>query len=138
MMDDFRFRLEDYESRLYNSMKQTLVYNKEKIAWLMRSLYSTQPARQLSDYRMQVNTLLRLLSHHFQAKHQDLKLQHLELASKLETLDPMAVLNRGYSISRFMSDQTVITNSRDVKKNDQIEILLAKGQLITKVEKING
>ncbi len=138
IIDDFRFRLEDYNFRLGNIMKQTIHYNKEKLNWLMNSLYSKPPKKKSLDYRQHVNSLLNSLSHHFKTKLQELKTTHLELSSKLVTLDPKAVLSRGYSISRFISDQRVITNSRDVKKNDQIEIILSKGQLITKVEKING
>ncbi len=138
IIDDFRFRLEEYESRLNNIMKQTINYNREKLNWLTDSLYSKQPQKIIFQYKQQVNTLLNSLSQNLQKKIQELKLIHLELFSKLETLDPTAVLKRGYSISRFASDQKVITNYSDVKINDQIEIILSKGRLTTKVEKVNG
>jgi exodeoxyribonuclease VII large subunit len=135
---DLRFRLEDYESRLINFMKHTVQHNKDKLHWLSQALYAKNPVTKVSEYRQHVTTLSLSLTHNFQKIFQELKNNHLKLNLKLETLNPEAVLKRGYSISRFVSDKRVITDSTDVKKNDKIEVLLSKGKLITRVEKING
>jgi exodeoxyribonuclease VII large subunit len=134
---DFRFRLEDYESRLINMMRRSLQYKKAELHWLSERLLSQQPANRVADYKRQVKTLSTALNHHFQYKIQQTKTHHRELSSQLQALNPAAVLSRGYSISRFVSDKRVITRSGDVKKNDQIEIILSKGRLITRVEKTN-
>lgn len=138
IMDDFRFRLEDYESRLINTMMQTLTYNKEKLDWLSQTLQSKQPGKKISYYRQHVQTLSNYLTHNFQNNFYAKKTHHLELDAKLQELNPEAVLKRGYSISRFASDKRVLTDSNDAKKNDIVEVILSKGRLITKVEKING
>jgi exodeoxyribonuclease VII large subunit len=104
---------------------------------LSERLLSQQPANRVADYKRQVKTLSAALTHHFQNKFQLLKTHHRELSSQLQALNPAAVLSRGYSISRFVADKRVITRSGDVKKNDQIEIILSKGRLITRVEKTN-
>ncbi len=135
---DFRFRLEDYEHRLINKMKHYVQYNKEKFHWLSESLYSQQPVNIIFDHRQRVQTLSISLTHNFQKIFQKIKTNYLELNSNLLALNPKAVLERGYSISRFVSDQKVITDSSGVKKNDQIEVILSKGRLITRVEKTNG
>ncbi len=132
---DFRFKLEDYESRLINMMTQYVHYKKEKLHWLSDSLHSRQPLKKISDHRRQVKILSNALTQNFQKKIQQIKTHHLELTSKLQALNPKSVLDRGYSISRFVSDKKLITNSSDVKKNDQIEVILSKGRLITRVEK---
>lgn len=135
---DFRFRLEDYEHRLFNMMKQIVQHNREKLRWLSESLYANQPGRTIAECRQQVTTLTHYLSYNFQKKFQSIKNHHLELDAKLLALNPEAILKRGYSISRFASDKSVITDSSHVKKDDQIQVILSKGQLITRVEKING
>jgi exodeoxyribonuclease VII large subunit len=135
---DFRFRLEDYESRLNNTMTQCLHYNREKFHWLSDALHDKNPDKRISDLRQQVKTLFNELTFHFQKKIQHIKTNYLEQSSKLYALNPKAVLKRGYSISRFVSDKRVITQSSNVKKNDQIEVILFKGRLITRVEKSNG
>jgi len=135
---DLRFRLEDYQLRLINIMKHHVQYNKEKLHGLSQSLYAKQPVVKISDYRQRVKMLSFSLTNNFQEIFQELKTNHLKLYLKLQALNPEAVLKRGYSISRLASDKTVITDSNDVKKNDKIEVILSKGGLITRVEKING
>jgi len=135
---DFRFRLEDYESRLINIMKHYIQYNKDKYLWLSELLYTRKPEKKIIDQRQYVKTLSKSLMDNFQKKFQEIKTLHWELNSKLQTLNPEAVLKRGYSISRFVSDKSVILNSSQVKTDDQIEIVLSKGRLMTRVEKING
>ena len=90
---DQRFRLEDYESRLHNIIRQYVEKKREKFYYL---------------------------------------------SDKLNSLNPQSVLKRGYSIARFVSDKQVVVNSNCVKKNDEIEVILSRGNLITTVEKVNG
>ena len=138
VVHDFRFRLEDYESRLINMMKHYIHYNKDKCLWLSELLYTKKPEKKISDLRQYVKTLSKSLIDNFQKNFQEVRSTYIELNSKLQTLNPKAVLKRGYSISRFVTDKRVIRNSIETKKNDKIEIVLSKGRLITRVEKING
>ena len=135
---DFRFRLEDYESRLFNRVKQSIQFHREKLGWLTKTHTAKTPEKKVSEYRKQVNILSDYLTYNFQKEFQKIKTAYLELDAKLLALNPEEILKRGYSISRFVSDKSVIKDSSDVKKNDQIEIILSKGHLITKVEKVNG
>lgn len=90
---DNRFRLEDYESRLNNIIRQYIQKNRDRFFYL---------------------------------------------SDKLNSLNPESILKRGYSIARFVSDKKVIINSNKVKQNDRIEVILSRGNLITKVEEVNG
>ena len=101
-------------------------------------LYTKKPEKKISDLRQYVKTLSKSLIDNFQKNFQEVRSTYIELNSKLQTLNPKAVLKRGYSISRFVTDKRVIRNSIETKKNDKIEIVLSKGRLITRVEKING
>jgi exodeoxyribonuclease VII large subunit len=134
---DFRLRLEDYEFRLINTMNQGLARNRQRLDWLSQSLHTGQTSKQISDLRQQVKRVSRDLNLYFQSKLQNLSTRHLALDSKLRVLNPEAVLERGYSISRRVYDQRVILDSDDVKINDEVEVILAKGQLITRVEQVN-
>jgi exodeoxyribonuclease VII large subunit len=79
-----------------------------------------------------------MLTHHFYVISQKNKTKLFELISKLEVLSPLSVLKRGYSISRFVLNKKIITDSAQVKPEDKLEIILSKGRLISTVEKING
>jgi len=107
-------RVLDLQSRL--KTPQTIIYDNRL---------------RLEDYGSRLNNIIK----QYLQKNRD---KFFYLSDKLNSLNPESVLKRGYSITRFVSDKKVIINSNKVKKNDKIEILLSKGSLITKAEKIYG
>ncbi len=54
--------------------------------------------------------------------------------SRLMALNPMAVLERGYSITRTWPQRTIIKNARQIQINDPVEITLASGTLFGRIE----
>ena len=58
----------------------------------------------------------------------------LNLISKLEILNPLSVLKKGYSV--VYKDNEVIKNITKLSKNDIINIRLFEGEFIAKVEEI--
>jgi len=63
------------------------------------------------------------------------KLTLKEISGRLDVLNPVAVLNRGYSITRTLPEKTIITDENNVFDGQLIEILLAKGIINCRVEK---
>lgn len=59
-------------------------------------------------------------------------------ARRLETLSPLAVLGRGYSITRLEGSTAPLLDSRIVAEGDRISTRLAKGELISRVEEVGG
>ena len=57
--------------------------------------------------------------------------KYLQLISKLETLSPLLTIKRGYSMTK--KDGKVITKTKDLKKNDKIEITLTDGTVNAEV-----
>ncbi|MGI6620078.1 MAG: exodeoxyribonuclease VII large subunit [Bacillota bacterium] len=56
------------------------------------------------------------------------------LALKLDALSPLAVLSRGYSVTRKVSDMTIIRSHTDVNRGDQVLVNLYRGSLVCRVE----
>lgn len=135
---DLRLKLDEFETRLFNRISHYLQYNTEKWLWLTQALYTKTPEKKIATHQQNVNSLFQALTHAFQNKIQDYSAIYHKLDSKLQTMNPHAVLKRGYSMTRFAADKKLIRNTTDVKVNDQIEVLFSKGNLITRVEKING
>ncbi len=59
-----------------------------------------------------------------------------ELAARLQALSPLAILSRGYSITRSVPEAAVIRNANDVSVGQDLEILLARGALLCTVKRI--
>lgn len=58
------------------------------------------------------------------------------LAGQLETLSPLKVLARGYSLSRNLATRTIIRTPHQVQLGDRMETLIHQGRLISRVEEI--
>ena len=57
-------------------------------------------------------------------------------AARLETLSPLNVLGRGYSLTRRADDQKVIRSAQQVCEGDLVLTVVEHGQFTSRVEKI--
>ncbi|MBT8371958.1 MAG: hypothetical protein KJO34_13415, partial [Deltaproteobacteria bacterium] len=57
-----------------------------------------------------------------------------ELSAKLEALSPVAILARGYSITRTIPEAEVVRDARTVSLNQDLEVMIAKGRLFCRVK----
>ena len=58
--------------------------------------------------------------------------------ARLETLSPLKILARGYSVSRCLPDRRVIGKVEDIEPGDRMETVLTDGQVLSIVEKTKG
>jgi exodeoxyribonuclease VII large subunit len=56
------------------------------------------------------------------------------LAGKLDSLSPLAILARGYSICRRLPDLVLVKEALEVETGAQVEVILSQGGLICRVE----
>ena len=55
----------------------------------------------------------------------------------LDDLSPLNVLKRGYSITRLLPSYRIVRESGMLSQGDEVNVVLGKGELFCKVEKIN-
>ena len=53
----------------------------------------------------------------------------------LESLNPLSILKRGYSITRKLPEMNIVKDSLQLKTGDEVSILLAKGSITGLVKK---
>jgi len=58
------------------------------------------------------------------------------LTGKMEALNPLAILNRGYSVTVRFPSGGIIKNSAALAKGDVIQTRLGKGTVKSKVEEV--
>ena len=138
-LDDFRMRLADLDQRLTGRMMARLNGDREKIIWFRSALHAASPARRVAEQkeicRFLTLRLTRTMTSILSAGRADAQ----ALYSRLGALSPLAVLNRGYSITRTCDPKPeIITDSTTTQNGDSVEILLARGRLICQVEKQYG
>lgn len=55
---------------------------------------------------------------------------------RITDLNPLSILKRGYSITRKLPEKRVLRDTSRVEKGDQVQILLAKGELRCRIEEL--
>jgi exodeoxyribonuclease VII large subunit len=63
--------------------------------------------------------------------------QRLEnTAARLETLSPLNVLRRGYSVTRREADQVLVHSPSQLRPGDRLVTLVARGRVVSRVEEL--
>jgi exodeoxyribonuclease VII large subunit len=136
-LDDAKLRLDDYSSRLIKEFTRSISLNKEKLIWLKQRFENKNPVYLIDGYNTFIHQQTVLLESLFISFLSQKRLKYKELYGRLHALNPTAVLKRGYSITRHISDKTVITDSSAVCIDQLVEVMLAKGVLLCRVERKN-
>jgi exodeoxyribonuclease VII large subunit len=58
------------------------------------------------------------------------------LSGQLESLSPLAVLGRGYSLTQRVDDGQLITDASQVAPGQQVATRLSRGQLVSRIERV--
>jgi len=136
---DLRMRTDDYTLRLTRIFINQSQQRQERLIWRIDKLHSNNPFIKIniSNEELEQKTfkLLNYMNIHISEKHSVLR----ELIAKLHALSPVAILSRGYSITRTIPDTAVVTDPRKVHVGQDLEVMVAKGALYVNVQsKINN
>jgi len=85
--------------------------------------------------RQRVDHLASLLQADARRRIENAQARLRQAAASLEALSPVAILGRGYSITRLETTQEILKESAQAKPGDRIVTRLGSGQIISRVEK---
>jgi exodeoxyribonuclease VII large subunit len=135
VIEGYLLRTDETEGRLRTAIagffrrKQTESLHHEK------NLLLRSPVRKIEKMRWIASQLNRHLSqsmvHSLELRKQMLK----GTLGRLDSLSPLGILQRGYSITRKLPSLEILRNADDVTAGERVEVRLAVGQLICAVEK---
>lgn len=139
-VQEARLRLDDIEGRLLRAWQHSLSKKKASLDHMLGRLGRIRLLGDLNiaHERLKQNNyiLLKQINNILFLKQS----RHRELTGRLAALNPGNVLLRGYSITRAMPSRRVVKSSKTIKIQQQVEIQLASGALLCRVEgkKIHG
>ncbi|MFZ7112067.1 MAG: exodeoxyribonuclease VII large subunit [Desulfatiglandales bacterium] len=135
-LDESWFRLDDLSARTLRNMNALLQERKRRLGSEHRTLLLTSPTRFC-------RTLLERLDYRGRSLGLFMKRRLVEyrralslLDEKARTLSPLAVLQRGYSITRLWPAQRILRNVSGLEAGDRVDVVLAEGGLECRIEKI--
>ncbi len=128
-IQDVRLRLDDLALRMERLLKKKLEEGKTRLNWISDRLTGGQPRRLTENRRQAVDRVATGLLHGMSALIKERQYRFKTAAEKLLVLDPTAVLERGYSITRTVPGGLIVRDSEQVNNGDNLEILVARGRI---------
>jgi exodeoxyribonuclease VII large subunit len=126
--------LDEAQKRLSVSLGNRLVTAKRELASLATRPVLGKPLDWLRIKSMRLDELQLRLENPMNRRLETARHQTQQYTAKLQSLNPLRVLERGYSVTTTC-DGRMLTDATQVNVNDQIESRLAKGRVISRVEK---
>jgi exodeoxyribonuclease VII large subunit len=97
-------------------------------------LHANNPIHWFNNIKIQLEQIYNNLSKAFEIYNNNNQIKIRELAAKLQVLSPMAILTRGYSITRTIPGKNVIKDPATVSLNQDLEVMVALGRLYCRVK----
>ncbi|MBE6182963.1 exodeoxyribonuclease VII large subunit [Heyndrickxia ginsengihumi] len=127
-------------TRLQREIKHHSLLSMRTYQELNRRLINNRPTQRLQLEQQRYAKLNQELTKQMKSILKDKQHQFAKNLSALEALSPLKVMERGYSLA-YTKDQTLIKSTKQVQKDDDIQIQLSDGLLwcnIKQIERGNG
>lgn len=137
-VQEARLRLDDFEGRLLRSWNQYIGKKKENLGHLAKRIQRIHLRNAFQISHNKLEKLNYVLIYNIKKIFFINRSTVRELVLRIEALNPVNVLQRGYSITRKMPSKRIVKTSKIIKIHQQVEIQLASGALLCRVEGINN
>jgi len=124
--------------RLVNGFYNYIGEKRQKLEYLKAAPVFRRPQTYIINCRQELDELLRSLMKETNYYMTQKKALLSHLVSRLDALNPLSILKRGYSICIKDDTNQVVKGIADVKKGDCVRVLLADGSLICDVNECQG
>lgn len=127
--------LEDLRIRLGRIMALALISRKKSLSGEARTLMLHSPLNRVEALRQTMGFQRRSLAILTLKRLKDLRMAASLGRGRILSLSPLAVLERGYSITTKIPEGWVVRSGGEVEKGDRLNVKLARGELECRVEK---
>ena len=125
--------LADKEDKLEGSIERTLVGYTKKINEFSLQLEARSPSARLENVSMRLNGASELLFKNMSNKLESKRLMLSSVVGRLESVNPMSVIGRGYSMALDESGN-IVSSVFDVESGDGISVRVKDGNIFARVE----
>jgi len=126
--------LQSMRNRLDQSMYKRLELERKHLQNIIHSVIFRKPKSRIDQHRQRLDDLLKQLNlnatNHLKSQRKDLE----GLVGKLDTLSPLSILSRGYSVSLKMPDEKIVKAISEVSKGDLMKVIVTDGEIVCEVD----
>ena len=135
-IEDHVLRVDDLTNRVAFLTSWTLKRKRKELLHLHTTLSLRNPLQRIAHLRLVISQSQKNL---FQSIRHSLELQKGRLdgiLGKLDSLSPLAILSRGYSITRRVPTLQIVRSAAEVRHGEKVEVKLHQGRLFCEVERV--
>ena len=135
-VESLLLRVDDLTNRL--SMLTSWNFQRRREKWfnLSERVYLRSPSQKIGTVRLLISQVAKRLERHTQHAIETYRGKIEGIAGRLESLSPLAILQRGYSITRQIPSLRILRDAGLVEEGDKVEVKLHRGALFCAVERI--
>jgi exodeoxyribonuclease VII large subunit len=132
------FRLDELEGRLRQGVRNSLRNQAQRLSHARENLRHRSPMERLHRLATQAHEVTKRfgLQVVFYLRQQRNRMETLMTA--LDELSPLAILGRGYSITRKLPEGTILKEARSADPGTRVHVRLHRGSLICRVDETEG
>jgi exodeoxyribonuclease VII large subunit len=132
---DYRLRLDDASERMFRGLSREFTKMRNHLDVMNGRLLRSSPLSFVDELnvmlRHNIATLYSTMQFYFQSRR---GLLQTTLAG-LNALNPLAILERGYSVTRALPDYAIVKDAEQVHVGQQVEVTLSRGGMLCRVER---
>ena len=133
-IEDGCLRLDDLAARMSRTVLHRIRRERQtRDLWADR-LGANSPLHSLQNIKKQFEQNYYKLFKAYKIYNNSNQMNVRELTTRLASLSPLAILERGYSITRSIPEKYVVKNADDVVPNQDVEVILARGRLFCRIK----
>jgi exodeoxyribonuclease VII large subunit len=136
--EEYFLRVDDLVNRLRFLATWTTRRKRERAVHLNQGLVFRNPMQKLKNNRLLVSekkkNLEQRITYFLEIERQSVGV----VQGKLDSLSPLAILRRGYSITRKLPSCQILRDAAQVREGDKVEVKLHQGTLLCGIEKTDG
>ena len=134
-VEEYFLRVDDFGNRLRLLTSWTLKRKEEKCLRLSESLLLRNPIQRVKTLRSLISEVKKRLGQNIKFSVGIQRQRVAGILGKLDSLSPLSILQRGYSIARKLPSLQILTEATQVEEGDKVEVRLYRGTLLCGVEK---
>lgn len=138
MIEDYLLRLDELDGRIRQGWFNTLRHQSQRLRHARESLWHRSPIEQLHRLATRAQDLTKRLEVQIGFYLRQSRNRLESLLTTIDSLSPLAILSRGYSITRKLPEMTLIKEAQSVAPGEQVHILLHRGSLVCRVDETEG
>jgi exodeoxyribonuclease VII large subunit len=134
-IEEYFLRVDDLINRIRLSTSWVLKRRGEKCLHLNQGLLLRNPMQRVKNLRSSISEIEKRLGQDIRHSIEIRRQKASGLLGKLDSLSPLSILQRGYSIVRKLPTLQILRDAAHVNEGDKVEVKLFRGTLVCGVEK---